>query len=238
MFVSSPGFVLRSHSFKDNKFISKVFTREKGVVSFIFKKTKNHIILSQPLTMLDITYRAPKNKQLFYATETHVNYVYQSILFNNSKMNHSIILCEILYKCLSETNEKLFDFIIESFKWLDQNYISPALFNNYFLIKLCEKAGISPFSEPKDTLPSNYMLNVSEGVFVKGPNTITNKNLVPHPESVEMYNLSKLSLDELAGHKITQNMNSSIFLYIIQYLSSHLTDVSSIKSISIIREIS
>ena len=236
MFISTKGFVLRSHPFKDGKFISKVFTRETGLTSFICKKTKNHIILSQPLTMLDITYRAPKNKQLFYVADTHINYVYQSLLFNNSKMSHSIILCEILSKCLSEPNIQLFDFIINSFKWLDTCSIHPPIFNNFFLIKFCEKIGISPFNEPWDAFPKNYVLNISEGAFMQNNSSISNQHLVPHAESAKIYNLSKMSFEELLNYEISKNMNASIFSYLIKYISTHLTEISNLKSTSIINE--
>ncbi len=236
MFISTKGIVLRSYPFKDNKFITKVFTREAGLVSFIFRKTKNQVILSQPLTMLDITYRSPKNKQLFYIKEAQINYPYQNLLFNNTKINHSIIMCEILYKCLKEPNEVLFDFIIESFKWFDTNNISPSLFNNFFLIKFCEKIGISPFSKNENEIPLNYMLNISDGSFIRPQNT-ENKNLIPYKESVELHILSKTSLQELINHPTSKKTNSVVFNYLIKYISTHLTDISNLKATSIIKEI-
>ena len=236
MFISTESIVLRTYPFKDKKFITKVFTREAGLVSFIFRKTKNQVVLAQPLTMLDITYRSPKNKQLFYITEAHINYAYQNLLFNNNKINHSIILCEILYKCLQEPNEALFDFIIESFKWFDTNRVSSPLFNNFFLVKFCEKMGISPFNKNLEEIPLNYVLNMADGNFIQPLNTII-KDIVPHDETIEMHILSKISIGELVNYKSSKKMNSIIFNYLVKYISIHLTDISNLKATSIVKEI-
>ena len=45
MFVTTQGIVLRSYPFKDNRHITKVFTSDDGLLSFIIKKTKKQIFL-------------------------------------------------------------------------------------------------------------------------------------------------------------------------------------------------
>ena len=72
-------------------------------LSFIIKKTKNQIILSQPFTIAEITYKKQKNSTLFHVKDAHVDYVYRDLMFNNEKLQLIIILAEILQKCLKST---------------------------------------------------------------------------------------------------------------------------------------
>ena len=104
MFVTTQGIVFRSYPFKDNRYITKVFTSEEGLLSFIVKKTKNQVILSQPFTIAEITYKKQKHSSLFHVKDVHVDYVYRDLLFNNEKLQLVIILSEILQKCLNAKN--------------------------------------------------------------------------------------------------------------------------------------
>ena len=94
MFNNSKAIVIRSFPFKDNKCISKIYTREFGLVSFIVSKKKT--ILTQPLTIINVTYRSPKTKNLYYIKEEYVEYVYKTVTSNHVKINLAIIMSDIL----------------------------------------------------------------------------------------------------------------------------------------------
>jgi len=236
MFITTKGIVLRAYPFKDNNCIAKVFTEDYGLVSFIVKKTKTQIILSQPLTVAEITYRKPKNKELFYVKETHVDYVYNTIMFNHVKLQCAIVLCDILNKCLNEANPSIYKFLIDSFKWLDGIDNLSVGFDSLFLIKFCEHHGISPFTNIEQKLEQKQ-LNILEGRFVPVINKSDDSNIVPLKESMALYNLSKLNYDNLSDYNISENTNESIFNYLILYLSTHLTELKSIKSIKLLKDL-
>ena len=80
MFVTTRGVVLRTYPFKDKKLISKIYTEDKGLVSFIIKKNKDQIILSQPLNIVEITYRESNTHSLFYINDCSAEYVYLSLI--------------------------------------------------------------------------------------------------------------------------------------------------------------
>ena len=119
MFVTTKGIVLRTHPFKDKKLISKIYTEDRGLVSFIIRKNKDQIILSQPLNIVEITYRESNTRSLFYITDCSVEYVYGDLMTNGEKLSFALLISEVLNKCLTEINIELFDFIINSFKWFD-----------------------------------------------------------------------------------------------------------------------
>ena len=236
MFITTKGIVLRTYPFKDNRCITKVFTENHGLVSFIVKKTRSQIILSQPLTVAEITYRKPQNKELFYVKETHVDYVYNTIMFNHAKLQCAIVLCDILNKCLNEANPSIYKFLIDSFKWLDITDNPSVGFDSLFLIKFCEHHGISPFKNINPE-PDKKQLHILEGRFVDSINQSDNNSIVPLKESIELYRLSKLNYDNLSDYNIPENTNESIFNYLILYISTHLTELNSIKSIKLLKDL-
>ena len=167
MFVTTQGIVLRSYPFKDNRHITKVFTSDDGLLSFIIKKTKKQIILSQPFTIAEITYKKQKNTTLFHVKDVHVDYVYRDLLFNNEKIQLLIILAEILQKCLNAKNMELYNLIILAFKWLDQADQNYSGFNNLFLIKFCQIAGIAPYAKFDAPSTIDQQLDMKSGLFLE-----------------------------------------------------------------------
>ena len=240
MLITTEGVVLKSYPFKDGSYIVKVFTPNNGMLSFIIKKTKKKSIIYQPLTILEITYRKKENINLFYIKDAHVLYAYQDLLFNNQKIQIAIVLSEILQKCLGEPNEDLYKFIIDSFKWLDLARENYSGFSNLFLIKFCEISGLRPYGALTLEQASNQQLNRQQGVFIHSDYNSNElhegKNIVPAKESFEIFTLSKLDFKDLKNRKTSMKLDDSVFNYLLKYISIHLTDLQSIKSLKILKE--
>ena len=237
MYVDTPGIVLRTYPFKDNKTIGKIYTKESGLVSFIIKKTKTQIILSQPLTIANIIYKKTKANSLYYIKETSLNYMYQSVPYDVKKLNCCLVLCEILNKCAKESNPRLYSFITESLKWLDCQVLYPTGFDSLFLIKFCELIGISPFNTERKN-HEHLQLNLNEGIFIENTGIDERREeLVPKHESMELLKLSSMKYEGLHNYKITYEMNEKLFNYLVLYISKHLVDIHNLKSIKILKEI-
>ena len=237
MYVNTQGIVLRIYPFRDNKTIGKIYTKESGLVSFIVKKTKTQIILSQPLTIANIIYKKTKANSLYYIKETSLSYMYRSVPYDIKKLNCCLVLCEILNKCAKEPNSRLYSFIVESLKWLDDQVLYPPGFDTLFLIKFCELIGISPFSA-EGTGHKHLQLNLNEGVFIENVGIDQRREgLVPKHESMELLKLASMKYESLHDYKITYEMNEKLFNYLVLYISKHLVDIHNLKSIKILKEI-
>ena len=60
-----------------------------------------------------------------------------------------------------------------------------------------------------------------------------------HPlfeESYEIYKLSQLKFEDLENYRVDEVLNSSVFSYMILYISAHLVDLSKLKSIKVLKE--
>ena len=236
MFITTGSIVLRAYPFRDKKLIAKIFTKKSGLISCIITKTKSQLPLSQILTMADITYKNSRTRTLFYLKDVQVNYVYNSLSTNTAKIQVSMVLCEILNKCVNEPNIFIYDFIISSFKYLDNTPVYNTGFDTLFLIKFCEILGISPFNTDVSGL-EDAVLSIDEGQFIKSLHRIKNSSFIPKKESYALYQLSKLNFHLLPSCDITIELNLKLFNYMIIYISTHLTDLTKLKSIRVLKEL-
>ena len=236
MFVTTKGIVLRTYPFKDKKLISKIYTEDRCLVSFIIRKNKDQIILSQPLNIVEITYRESNTHSLFYITDCSAEYIYGNLMTNGEKLSFAMLICEVLNKCLTEINIDLFQFIINSFKWLDNTKGSIQGFDILFLIKFCNMNGIQPSSINLD-LEAPYVLDIIEGKYINNINQINLSNIIPQKESASIYELSILEYDNLSMYNIAEKKSSIILDHLIKYISIHLADISKLNSIKILKQL-
>ncbi len=153
MLCKTQGIVLQNIKYADKKVISKIYTRELGVVSvnaFVGSASKNKISpsLIQPLSQIEIEISFKENTELHSLKDVKVFYQYQSIHSDFYKICIAQFMNEILLKCLKEQtkNTELFDFIASLLQWLDK---SPSGFNNthvYFLFTFCKYLGFYPLN--------------------------------------------------------------------------------------------
>ena len=236
MFITTKGIVLRTYPFRDNKLIAKIFTQSDGLVSFVIKKNKSQSMLSELLTMAEITYKKPKTSSLVYIKECQADYIYKSLTTNSCKIECSIVLCEILNKCVNEQNLLLYSFITDGLKYLDESNPMPVSFNSFFLIKFCEVMGIKPL-DPGIKNRNQMFLNMAEGHYVEKETSGKEGFFVPSIESLEIYNLSCLDFSNLKHYAAPYHVNASVFNYLVSYISIHLADLTKLNSIKVLNEI-
>ena len=236
MFKTTKGIVLKATQYKDSQFIANIYTLDFGIIGLIVRKKKEQVVLSQPLTIAEITFKHSNNRSLYYAKEASIEYAYADLIFNNQKLSSCIILCEILNQILKEKNAELYDFVTNSLIWLDRAKENYTGFVNLFLMKFCEIAGISPINKLDNNI-SYCVLNTTEGVFHKEYNTNTLSKLVPKAESMVIKRLCEIEFDDLKKYKIPELLNDSVFNYILEYISTHLSKIGRLKSVEVIKEI-
>ena len=158
--------------------------------------------------------------------------MYKSIPRCQQKISCAMILCDILNKCLNEVSPFLYDFIAESFKNLDSQKKYPVNFKNLFLIKFCDIMGIAPLNNVGD----NSVLSLKEGRYILANSVINKRDIIPICESREISRLSSLNYDNLDVNSLEKNLSSSVFNFLITYISIHLTDLTKLKSIKVLKE--
>ncbi|MES2568398.1 MAG: DNA repair protein RecO [Bacteroidota bacterium] len=169
MLTTTQGIVLHNIKYADKKIISKIYTRDFGLISANINigtgsKAKIRSGSVQPLTQIECVVSLKENKEIQQITEVKCLFVYTDLQSNFSKLCIAQFLNEVLYKCIKEQapNDDLFDLICQTYQWLDksvENFIDTHI---YFLFELTKHLGFYPVNN-RDK--SNPYFDTMEGKF-------------------------------------------------------------------------
>lgn len=169
MLHTTQGIVLHNIKYADKKIISKIYTRDFGLISANIhigtgSKAKIKSGSIQPLTQIECVVSVKENKDIQQLTEVKCLFVYTDLQHNFSKLCIAQFLNEILYKCIKEEspNDDLFDLICQTYQWLDKaekNYLDTHI---YFLFELTKHLGIYPVNNRDKT---HLYFDTLEGKF-------------------------------------------------------------------------
>jgi DNA repair protein RecO (recombination protein O) len=153
MLYTTQGIVLHNIKYADKKIISKIYTKDFGLISTNINvgngpkaKIKSGVI--QPLTQIEFVVSLKENKEIQQLSEIKCLFVYTDLQTNFSKLCIAQFLNEILYKCLKEQtpNHDLFDLICHTYQWLDKSVEGYIDAHIYFLFELTKHLGFYPIN--------------------------------------------------------------------------------------------
>src|SRR4028118_475237 len=107
MRVTTQGIILHNVKYADNKLISKIYTKDFGLISFNIhfssnSKSKIKPALIQPLSQLEIEFSLKENKEIHQLTEARPTYIYNDLSTHFIKLCIAQFINEVLHKCLKE----------------------------------------------------------------------------------------------------------------------------------------
>lgn len=196
MLLKTRGIVLRSFKYSETSLITEIYTEAKGLKKYVVsgvrkKKAKVSAGLFQVMSIVDLVAYDREDRELNRIKEIKPAYLYQRLPFNVVRSSVGLFIVELSQKCLrqSEQNEELFQFLYQSFVWLDESPHSVANIHLYFLLKFSDFLGFAPSGECCSDTP---FFDLQEGYFV------------PHQPL-------KHSLDESMSHLMDAFCQTSIF---------------------------
>jgi DNA repair protein RecO (recombination protein O) len=222
MLYKTRGIVLSFIKFRESSIITKIYTEEFGLKSYIVnsvrsKNSKVKIALFQPLTLTDLVIYNNEKISLNRISEIKCYSPYQSIPFEIKKSAITMFLTEILNKTLKEDspNPDLYDFISRSFIYFDRTTHDYQNFHLHFLLQYCSYLGFFP-SQISDILGDNKdLVNLPEKTFleqlitsdysypIKANNEIR-RNVLQH--ILTFYRIHTENLGEINSEKILQDI--------------------------------
>lgn len=151
MLHKTEGIVLNYIKYKDTSIITKIYTRQFGLQSYIVngvrsQKSKFKIALFQPLTLLDMVVYFKKNANLNRISELKCPHPQRSIAMDIRKSSVALFIGEMLNKLLKEEteDEALFMFIWQSIQVLENQQENYSNFHLQFMLKLSRYLGFLP----------------------------------------------------------------------------------------------
>lgn len=170
MLHKTRGIVLRTVNYSETSIITKIYTEEFGIQSYLIKGAKRKSAsvkanLFQPLSLLNlVVYKKEKNK-LQTLKEASVDIHFTSIPYDTAKTSILFFMNEVLLKCLQEeeANPELFSFLHESIQTLETTESNFSSFYLIFMVRLTRFLGFYPQGRFSESTP---FFDLQEGQFV------------------------------------------------------------------------
>lgn len=239
MLEKTRGIVLHSLRYGDDSMIVDILTESKGNVSFLVKVPRSRHAamkaqLLRPLSVLqlEVDYRA--NRSLQRLKELHVEVPYVSIPYEPMKSVVAMFLGEMLYYSLRNEakNERLFEFLVQSFAWYDMAVSNYVNFHLAFLIKLmrylgfwpnCDESGEGRFFDLHDA--SFTSVRPAHGQCLNAEES----SWVPRFLKMNYMTMSKFRMNRTQRNYVTDAL--------VRYYRIHIPDFPQLKSLDVLREI-
>ncbi len=239
MITKTSGIILHSFKYAETSIIARIYTRELGLQSYLvpgIRKSRAKIKqnLFQPLCILDLVVYHKEREGLHRIKEISCPKPYSSIPYDIRKSSIAIFLAEIMQHALKsqEASPSLFDFLKDSFYYLDGTTKKIADFHLVFLIQLSRHLGFQPRNNYD---ASCCFFNLQEGVFQHNPG---------HPDicldqSLSKYFLNILNADMLFPDSllIPGSFRKELLHKIVAYYGHHLAGMPEVKSHGILETV-
>lgn len=235
--VKTKALVLSSVKYSEADLIVSCYTRADGVRSYFLrsilkaKRARLKPSYFQPLTQLEIVAAHKSGNKLGYIREAKIAYPYSTIHSEMTKSAVVLFLSEILKNCIREEqpNRELFDFLQDSFQWLDNNS-AVANFHIVFLLRLSEFLGFYPDASEK------------EKVFfdIKGGNFKDQKinEFCIKGNAVEKFKLFfEVSFDTMETIKLSKKNRAGILDLLLLYYQYHVQGYKKPRSLPVLHQL-
>ncbi|MBC7411507.1 MAG: DNA repair protein RecO [Bacteroidia bacterium] len=239
MQIKTKAIVLRCTNYGDNKLITRLFTEEQGVQSFISTKSarsKNkYTPLLQPLSLLVIDYKQVPNKHLHSFSDVTMLHAYTSVHSNMVKLCIAQFISELLHKSLSENEHyatQFFSFMESSliyFDITDQNFEN---FHLYFLIEFSRYLGFYP--QIIDDNQTQYF-DLLNGQFCN--HSLNSAFMLNAPTSALLLSCLNLSITNFMTLKLTYNNRKQLLTAITDYYRIHVNGIEEFKTIGVLQTV-
>ena len=239
MLTKTQAIVLHSIKYGETRLIVDMFTRSHGRLSFIVNipksaKAKVKKQLFQPLTLLEIEADIRQKVQLQKLKDMRLAVPFLSIPFHPHKLAISLFVAEFLYYALrsEQRNELLYDYLKNSFLWLDGQDGHFANFHLVFLMRLSRFLGFYPNLD--DYVAGDYF-DLRESVFLSLP-PVHHDFLYPE-EAGKVQLMMRMDYPTMHLFRLSHQERNRLLEVSLTYYRLHLPDFPEMKSVSVLQEL-
>lgn len=240
MLIKTRGIVFKAITYSETSLICDIYTEEKGLCKYIIsgvrtRKPKVNPSLLQVMTLLDMVAYHRVKKSMNRTKELKPAYIYTSLPFNTKKSAIGLFIAEVIQKTIKEeeANPPLFNFLFDSFIYLDQHQGSIANFHLYFLVQLSKFLGFMPHNNHSEKRP---YFDLQEGIFVaKEP--MEHALYLKKKESIFFSKLLSISLEEIEYLKLERASRQQLLDYLILFYRLHIENFQQLNSHEILQSV-
>lgn len=227
------GILLSKIDYSESSLILKFYTKEEGLVSFLFqggKKKKGNALF--PLSIAEINCYKRSESNLSKISSVDIEAAQQSLYFDPIKSSVLFFIAEILTLTIKNEEEDaaLYGFLEEEIRFLNVT----EEFTNYPIYFLLQYSKFLGFYPQKSVGISRYF-DLEEGEFTQSK-PIGHKYLFD--ESVSFLNsLVEETKNKVLATSIPKNIRKQMLQNLIVYYKFHQTGSKDIKSLQVLEEI-
>ncbi len=239
MLIKTKGIVLRSIKYGETSLICDIYTEKLGLRSYIIsgvrkQKAKVGASLLQIMTLLDLVAYNRKDRELNRTKEIKPDLLYRSIPFDVRKRAVGTFMTELLRKTIREAEHQpeLFNFIRNSFLFLDETPYNPANIHLYFMVHLSHYLGFMPGGAYSDDVP---YFDLREGIFTpEQPDQIY--SIKPEAAAILSEFMTK-SITQIHTIECTNELRQNLLDKLILFYRYHVENMQELNAHLVLREI-
>jgi DNA repair protein RecO (recombination protein O) len=239
MLTKTQAIVLHSIKYGETKLIVDMFTREFGRLSFIVSiptspKGRMKKLFFQPLTLLEIETDFRPKLQLQKLTDVRFSSPFISIPFDSDKIAISLFIAEFLFYALrsEQRNELLYDYLENSFIWLDGQQVHFSNFHLVFLLRLTRFLGFYPNLD--DYVDGDYF-DLRESVFMRNPPV--HRDFLYPEEAQKVQLMMRMDYPTMHLFRMSHSERNRLLELSLKYYRLHLPDFPEMKSIDVLHSL-
>lgn len=239
MIEKTAGLVLHSLKYGESSVIVKIYTRKLGMQSYLVPgvRKRNARIrqnLFQPLSILDLVVYHKEQGNLQRIKEIGCPEPYRHIPFDIARTSIALFLAEVVLKSVreQEANEGLYDFLAESFRFLDATEGSVSNFHLLFLLRFSRFLGFAPRDNRAD---SCGFFNMQEGVYEQAMGD--EKHFMDKALSSKLHLLQSSSFEGLQHLGISASVRRALLHKLIDYYRLHTDGMQQLKSLAVLESV-
>jgi DNA repair protein RecO (recombination protein O) len=239
MLTKSKGIVLKNHKFNDKKHIVKIFTEQKGLLTFMVNlsngpRAKLKPAFFQPFTLLELDFNFHPHKNFLSITDVKCYYPYSSATVDFRKTAIALYCSEVLLKCLAaeDIQYDLFDFIEHFSKHLDQTDKNIQHHAIWFTLHLSKYLGFFPLIDQQS--PTQFF-DLINGTFQN--NAPIHVHYIQGDMILVLQSYITATIENIETFQVHKVWRQNIQACLLEYFQLHNYPIQQLQSISILSKV-
>lgn len=239
MLITSPAIVFKSIKYKESSLILDIYTREKGLRKYIISgvrqaKARTPASLLQLMNLVEIVAYEREDREMHRLKEVRLARPYHQIPFDLKRGTLGLFLLEITRKSVQEreANPALFDYLFDSFCFLDDTEHSIANLHLHFLLGLSQFLGFLPVG---DWSPETPLFDLQEGHFIG--ELPGHKDYLTEEAAQLLYTLLRLERERLHDLPLNRISRQKLLSALVSFYRFHVPGLGEINSLKVLKEI-
>lgn len=239
MMQKTRGIVINSFKHGENNLISRIYTEEFGLLSFIVhgarkSRSGRKQVIFQPLNVIEIVFPLKNANNLQNLKEIRLIRTNNNIAFDMTKASIVMFIAEVLKACLKEQekNQQLFNFLLNRIDLLDKSNQKLSSFHLVFLLELSKFLGFYPRNNFDEY---NIKFDLLEGTYQ--PGSFKSAYCLSAEESLTFNKLQNITIKNINQLEISSSQRKMLLYKLIDFYRLHIVGFKELVSPKILAEV-